>query len=240
MSKVLVFDTETVSLDKPFMYNLGWVVLDLESGENVEEKDYVIERVWHNTELMNTAYYKEKRPLYIKRMRSRKVKMLPLSKVLGDLRKTIKKFNIKVAYAFNSSFDERVFDYNCEFYRLNNPLEQVAIRDIRKVVLGGLLNIRDYKEFINESLASCGSDAERAKIRAKFITEKGRVKTTAESIYSFLTLDYNYCEEHTALEDSKIEAKILCAYFDIPLESENSYQVCCKIASKVNLKWVVI
>lgn len=240
MSKVLVFDTETVSLDKPFMYNLGWVVLDLENGENVEEKDYVIERVWHNTELMNTAYYKEKKPLYIKRMRSRKVKMLPLSKVLGDLRKTIKKFNIKVAYAFNSSFDERVFDYNCEFYRLNNPLEQVAIRDIRKVVLGGLLNIRDYKEFINESLASCGSDAERAKIRAKFITEKGRVKTTAESIYSFLTLDYNYCEEHTALEDSKIEAKILCAYFDIPLESENSYQVCCKIASKVNLKWVVI
>ena len=59
MSKVLVFDTETVSLDKPFMYNLGWVVLDLENGEHLEEKDYVIERVWHNTELMNTAYYKE-------------------------------------------------------------------------------------------------------------------------------------------------------------------------------------
>ena len=235
MSKVLVFDTETVSLDKPFMYNLGWVVLDLENGEHLEEKDYVIERVWHNIELMNTAYYKEKRPLYIKRMRARKVKMLPLSKVLSDLRKTIKKFNIKVAYAFNSRFDERVFDYNCEFYRLNNPLEQVEIRDIRKVVLGGRFNISDYKDFINKSLAEC---EEWAKIRAKFITEKGRVKTTAESIYCYLMLDCNYCEEHTALEDSKIEAKILYAYFDFPLEEEeNYYEVCCKIASKVNLKF---
>lgn len=237
MSKVLVFDTETVSLDKPFMYNLGWVVLDLESGENVEEKDYVIERVWHNTELMNTAYYKEKRPLYIKRMRSRKVKMLPLSKVLGDLRKTIKKFNIKVAYAFNSHFDERVFDYNCEFYRLNNPLEEVEIRDIRKIVLGGRFNINDYKEFIKESLESCETEAERAKIKAKFITEKGRVKTTAESIYCYLMSDCNYCEEHTALEDSKIETEILYAYSVTFLEGENYYQACCNLASKINLKF---
>ena len=237
MSKVLVFDTETVSLDKPFMYNLGWVVLDLENGDHIEEKDYVVERVWHNTELMNTAYYKEKRPLYIKRMRSRKVKMLPLSKILGDLRKTIKKFNIKVAYAFNSSFDERVFDYNCDFYRLNNPLEQVAIRDIRKVVLGGLLDINEYREFIKESLEDGRDEAERAKIRAKFITEKGRMRTTAESIYCYLMLDCTYCEEHTALEDSKIEAKILYAYFTLPFESENCYQACCKIASKVNLKF---
>lgn len=233
MSKVLVFDTETVSLEKPFMYNLGWVVLDLETGDHLEEKDYVVERVWHNIELMCSAYYKEKRPLYIKRMRSRKVKMLPLSKILGDLRRTIKKYDIEVAYAFNSSFDVRVFDHNCDFYRLNNPLEEVEIRDIRKIVLGGQFSIDYYKHFIREGLNDCTDDAERAKMREKFITKTGRMRTTAESIYCYLTDDWSYNEEHTALQDSIIEAKILYAY----LNNSKSYQEYCNNASKINLKF---
>lgn len=233
MSKVLVFDTETVSLEKPFMYNLGWVVLDLETGEHVEEKDYVVERVWHNIELMCSAYYKEKRPLYIKRMRSRKVKMLPLSKILGDLRRTIKKHNIEVAYAFNSSFDVRVFDHNCDFYKLNNPLEEVEIRDIRKIALSGQFDIDKYRYFIKESFSNYTDEADRAKMREKFITKGGRVKTTAESIYCFLTSNFFYNEEHTALQDSIIEAKILYAFLD----NNKSYQEYCECANKLNLKF---
>lgn len=197
---IIVFDTETISLDKPFMYNLGWVVMNKATGEIVSRKDFVIERVWHNIELMNTAYYKDKRPLYIKRMRSRQVKMLSLAQTMRELRKDLRAYGVEVAYAFNSCFDERVFDYNCDFYKINNPLEVIEIRDIRKVFMATDSEFEPYKLWIN-SLEEAN--------RAKFLTAKGNYKTTAECVYAYYTKNLNYQEEHTALADSEIEAYIL-------------------------------
>ena len=69
---ILVFDTETVNLEKPFAYNIGYVVYNTDSAEILVKRDYVVEQVWHNPMLFVTAYYADKRDLYIGRMRSRK------------------------------------------------------------------------------------------------------------------------------------------------------------------------
>jgi hypothetical protein len=41
------------------------------------------------------------------------------------------------------------------------------------------------------------------------VTEKGNVKTNAETVYAYLTRDANYTEAHHALMDCEIEADIL-------------------------------
>ena len=40
---------------------------------------------------------------------------------------------------------------------------------------------------------------------------RGNCQTNAESVFAYLTDNPNYCEEHTALEDSKIELEIFNA-----------------------------
>ena len=57
----VVFDTETTSLNKPFTYNIGYIILN-EGGSVLVKKDFVVEQIWHNLPLFSTAYYSEKRP----------------------------------------------------------------------------------------------------------------------------------------------------------------------------------
>ena len=72
---IAIFDTETTSLDKPFCYNIGYLIVDTENHDTLIKRDYVVEQVWHNPMLFTTAYYADKRDIYIKRMRAKTVKM---------------------------------------------------------------------------------------------------------------------------------------------------------------------
>ena len=62
---IRVFDTETVSLNKPFCYNVGYVIYDVANDRKLARRDFVVEQVWHNPRLFETAYYANKRPLYV-------------------------------------------------------------------------------------------------------------------------------------------------------------------------------
>jgi hypothetical protein len=69
---IMVFDTETTNLEKPFCYNIGYVIFDTERREIVAKRDFVVEQVWHNSMLFTTAYYADKREIYVGRMKARK------------------------------------------------------------------------------------------------------------------------------------------------------------------------
>ena len=69
---IMVFDTETTSLEKPFCYNIGYVIYSTDTAEVLCKKDFVVEQVWHNPMLFVTAYYSSKKELYISRMKGRK------------------------------------------------------------------------------------------------------------------------------------------------------------------------
>ena len=70
--KICVFDTETISIDKPFCYNVGYIIYDTEKKEIVLKKEFVVEQIWHNIALFSTAYFAEKRPFYVASMRAKK------------------------------------------------------------------------------------------------------------------------------------------------------------------------
>ena len=58
---IIVLDTETISLEKQFIYNMGWVVMNTETGEILETQDLVIDQIWQNKPIMITAYYANKK-----------------------------------------------------------------------------------------------------------------------------------------------------------------------------------
>lgn len=201
---ILIFDTETTSLDKPFCYNIGYVVKDTSNWEVLVERDFVVEQVWHNLPLFQSAYYASKRPLYVERMRSRKTTLDKFGYICAQMRRDIKTYNVEGAYAFNSDFDERVFEFNCDWFKVINPFENLPIFDIRGYAHQFLVNDH-YKWWCDKHNA---------------FTETGNYSTTAETLYRYM-FDEEFVEEHTALSDSKIESDILrnCVMFGAKLNT---------------------
>lgn len=196
---IVVFDTETTNLEKPFCYNIGYVIYDTETDQIVLKREFVIEQVWHNPMLFTTAYYADKRELYVSRMKARKIVMDKFGYVCQQMIRDFKAYEIAFAYAFNSPFDTKVFEWNCEWFKCNNPFDNIAILDIRGCVHEFIAKTKSFQDFCE---------------RQERFTENGNYSTTAETLFQYLTGDSEFEEEHTALADSEIELEILkmCVY----------------------------
>lgn len=191
---VIVFDTETTSIEKPFCYNVGYVIHNVDTATTLVKREFVCEQVWHNPMLFTTAYYSNKREIYVKRMRARKIKLEKFGFICQQMIRDIELFEIEFAYAYNSTFDEKVFNFNCDWFKCNNPFDNLTIIDIRG-------NVHNKIAFTDEFKAFCEKNNR--------FTEKGNYSTTAETLFQYIAKDTGFEEEHTALADSEIELEIL-------------------------------
>lgn len=197
-ANAIVFDTETTNLDKPFCYNVGYKIID-SNGNTIVEHDFVVEQIWHNMPLFSTAYYANKRPLYVGRMRSRQTILDKWGYIMATMRREIKMHNVRYAYAYNAPFDDKVFTYNCDYYKTLNPLDTVEVIDIRALAMLALNNDYNFKVWCEEH---------------EEFTESGNYSTTAETLFRYFSDDVSFEEEHTALSDSRIESDILLRLAD--------------------------
>lgn len=189
---IIVLDTETTSLDKPFCYNVGYVIADTSTHEVLVAKNFVVEQIWHNLALFTTAYYANKRNLYIEEMRARRATLTKWGYIMQEMKRDIAKYEVKIAYAYNSPFDDKVFTYNCDWFKTYNPLDNIPIYDIRAYAIKAYVD-DDYKVWCSNH---------------EYFTDSGNYSTTAEVMYRYLFSE-DFEEEHTALADSIIELEIL-------------------------------
>lgn len=192
--RIVVFDTETTSIEKPFAYNIGYTIYDTDEDKKLVEKDFVAEQIWHNRELFTTAYYSDKREGYIERMRARTCRMEKLGRITQEMIRDFKYYEVECGFAYNSPFDDRVFTFNCEWFKIINPFDDIPIYDIRGYVHQYIAFTPDFQKFCDDN---------------KQYTEGGNYSTTAETLYRYLSKDLAFDEAHTALADSLIELDIL-------------------------------
>jgi hypothetical protein len=204
---IMIFDTETTSLDKPFCYNIGYMIVNTD-GEYICSRDFVVEQVWHNPMLFTTAYYANKREVYIKSMRQHKTKMDKFGYICQQMIRDIKNFEVTSAYAYNSPFDEKVFNFNCDWFKCNNPFDNIPIFDIRGYA----------HHYICDEIFKNWCETHNA------FSESGNYSTTAENIYRYISGEIDFVEEHTALADSEIETDILLFALDMGAEIETNYK----------------
>lgn len=198
MNPICIFDTETIDLSNPFCYNIGYIIVDIENDNTFLHRDFVVEQVWHNLPLFESAYYAKKRPLYVNRMRARLASMDKFGYICQQMIRDFRQYNVCAAYAFNSSFDERVFQYNCDWYKCNNPFDNIPVYDIRAFAVNHIAFTDEYQAFCD---------------RLSLYTESGNYSTTAEAFFKYIA-DENFVEEHTALADSICEYEILKYLYD--------------------------
>ena len=90
-------------------------------------------------------------------------------------------------------FDEKVFAFNCDWFKCINPFDEVPIFDIRGYVHNFLVD-DDYKTFCEKN---------------NRFTDTGNYSTTAETVFQYVTGEVDFEEAHTALSDAEIETEIL-------------------------------
>lgn len=204
---IVIFDTETTSLEKPFCYNIGYVIANVGTQKVLLKRDFVCEQVWHNPMLFTTAYYSNKRPIYVEAMRSRKTIMDKFGYICQRMIRDFRNYEVEFAFAFNSPFDEKVFEFNCDWFKCNNPFDNIAVKDIRGFAHRFLVD-DDYIKWCEEN--------------EKF-TDSGNYSTTAEALYQYITADIDFVEDHTALSDSLIEMRILFEALERNANIEDEY-----------------
>lgn len=198
MSKtIMVFDTETTSLNKPFCYNVGWTVAEMEEDGSyhvLEEKEFMVKQVWYNSMLFATAFYADKKEIYHERIRQHFIEVKRFDEIINIIHDTINYHNVEIAYAYNSPFDVRVFQFMTEWFHTSNPFAEIPVYDIRAYFMKAMADNDNYKVFCEEN---------------SFFTDTGNYSTTAETAFRYISSEIDFEEEHTALADSQIELEIL-------------------------------
>ena len=222
---IIVFDTETTNLEKPFCYNIGWVIYDTDTDTTLVKRDYVVEQVWHNPMLFTTAYYADKRDLYVSRMKGKTAYLEKFGYITQKMYHDIREYEIAHAFAYNSPFDVGVFAFNCDWFKCINPLDTVAVHDIRGQVFNKIAFTTEYKEYCEAH---------------ELFTESGNYSTTAEAVYRYIMSDEHFEEEHTALADSIIELEILKECVSRGAEWATDYKTYRSVPRNVGKEYVVI
>ena len=206
--KIAVLDTETTGLQKPFIYDIGVIIYDTDKQEVVKSYNAIIEQVWNNRPLFESAYYAEKRPIYVGLMRSRQAKLTKFGNAMKSIKALLR--GVDGCYAFNSKFDDKAIEFNCQYYGCINPFDTIPMFDIRGYAIKAFGSRQDYVDFCKKH---------------EFLTETGSISTTAESFYAWLNADGEYTEHHTAIDDSIIELEILNKAVNAGLEYQTEYEI---------------
>lgn len=207
----IVLDTETCPVDKDikevlasnmWTYDCGWAVVD-KRGKVYRERSFINADIFlEEKELMNSAYYANKIPMYWKQIKSGERILTSFHNIRKTLLEDIQEFEVKEIYAHNMRFDYGTLTTTQRWltkskYRYFFP-KDVIICDTLKMARDVILKMPTYRTFCEKH---------------GLLTKNGRLSASAENLYRFITKDPTFVEAHTGLEDVMIEKEILAYCF---------------------------
>lgn len=223
-------DKQKIAIAKPLVYDIGWVITDRQ-GNIIKQENFLIQETFFVPTIFNTAYYKDKRPIYMELLEQGKIKACTWDNAMDVLEKDLQVCDISTAY--NACFDyKKAIPFTERYIRAlhSNDYEsyEKAQKDSAEKIIGGndeshndryLLPVFDFrgKEYPIADLwgIACNTliNNERYKrycMKNELFTNSVEYfKTSAETTFQYVTKDFDFIESHTALDDSIIESQIL-------------------------------
>ena len=204
---LLFVDTETIGSlfvkESVLPFEIGTKIYDTEKQKVVREKSYLIRKFFNNKFIMLSTFSATKYPKYFEKLESdKRYKNCSVNDMAQELERVIQRYNIKIMVAHNGNFDKCAIARLCEEFGIENPTKKLDLLDTME--LSKIITFsKDYANYCIENQNVKNSINESA-----FITNSGRVRTTAQAIYSFITKNPTFEEAHTGLEDIDIEIEI--------------------------------
>ena len=223
-------EKQKIAIAKPLVYDIGWVIIDRQ-GTIHKKVNYLVQETFFVPNVFNTAYYKDKRPIYMDLLNKGLVSAKNWNDIALELEYDLQGCDIVTAY--NATFDfkkaipftERYIEhlYNVDY----NIWEQNQYQKCQDIINNK--NNSKNEEFLQPYFDFRGSQYPMADLWTiacdKLINiDKYRnycldndlltasalyFKTSAETSFQYLMNNYNFVEQHTALSDAEIESQIL-------------------------------
>ena len=192
----IVLDVEGMSTARP--YNIGYIITDKYGNTYLERSFAILPCIWEN--LKNCLQAEEMTKKNVEEILSdiedpfnRKYFYNSVEDAKKTILKDIIKFKVTEIWAYNCSFDKASLKrlFASDWDMLDGL---VKFYDIIPAIVNTMLLNEDYVKWCKKN---------------GYITEKGNVQTKAEIIYRYLTGEEEFIEDHTGLNDCKIEKYIL-------------------------------
>ncbi len=202
----IVLDTETCNITKTdkvapgnnLTYDIGFSVVCPSTGEIVMERSYIVREIFFGeVERMKSSYYAEKLPQYYKDIAEGRRVIKSFFDIMNELQDLCDNMNIVAIVAHNARFDVDALNTTARW-----------LTDLYSVRALPNVEIWDTMQMWN---------AVKPKGYDKWCAENGymtnhkppRARLTAEIIYRYISMDVEFVESHTALEDVQIEREIM-------------------------------
>lgn len=218
---------KNIAIAKPLIYDLGWKVMDAK-GNTYARKNYLISEIFSVPSIFDTAYYAEKRPLYLEKLEKGEI-------VLADWRSAVRElvedmdaceavgaynsmFDFKKAIPFTDLYINKL--YSADFHKWlkwqNKLADELATGIVHPNTHGFDETIFRFREkeyplfdlwgLSCRHILNC-DEYKQMCLDEKWETASGKYfKTSAETAFRFYSERCDFIEAHTAIEDCDIEA----------------------------------
>ena len=198
MRKVFaILDIETLT-DARLAFDIAWILYD-SKGNELERHNYLVSEIaetpFAQILIRRDSFMRNKSQFYMDGMAFNSFDIKSLYDIYCDFHAAAFKYNAKIVMcAYNAKFDYSVLNDNMQaYYGMDFFNDKVEVVDIMTMALA---TICDTNKFVRWCQLN------------DMVTEKGNVKTNAETVYAYLTRDTDFVEAHHALQDCEIEADI--------------------------------
>ena len=197
----VVLDTETVSsVDNHKtlrVYDFGFVVLD--GKDNIVlSRNWIVREIFYNDSLMSGAYYADKLPQYKQEIVDGIREIKNFAAIRKEFIAICQEYRVSQIWAYNAGFDRNAL--NATTTVLSNGIcEEFLPANIMwcDIMQNAAMHICDTKKYYQFCIEN------------GYVSKAGNCKTSAETVYRFLTGNVDFEEAHTGLRDAQIEAQIL-------------------------------
>lgn len=194
----MILDTETAgTFNSPIVYDISGIVID-DEGKEIERFAIIISDTFF-TKLMETAAFKDKKPLYMENVTNRVYSIMTFRQARAYINALMFAHDITQILAYNARFDKEALRKTAEYFEgtgtdffAEKPIEWIDILKLaRHIFKDDELYVQWCQEF-------------------GFLTkhEKPRTQFTAEVVYRYITKNPDFQELHMGIYDSQIEKEI--------------------------------
>lgn len=186
--------SDTVDPKNMLVYDIGWTVSTV-TGEIIASRAFIVAEIFFGEQSkMQSTYYANKIPEYIKQIAKGERIVLPFASIRKILMRDITNYGANIVQAYNTYFDLIALNTTLryltdEYYYFD---KSIIFWDIMKMVTP-ITKTNKYKKWCIEN---------------EFVTSKGYPKKSAEVIYRYITKDNDFIEKHCSIEDVTIELEI--------------------------------
>lgn len=198
MRKVFaILDIETIT-NARLAFDIAWIVYD-SKGNELERYNALVSEIadmpYGIALISYDEFMKNKSAFYRDMITFNSVPIKSFADIAHDFAMISKRYNARtVMCAYNAKFDYSVLNANANmYYGYDFFNDDVEVVDIMTMALATICDTNKFVRWCNVN---------------GFVTEKGNVKTSAESVYAYLINNNDFEEAHHALLDCEIEGII--------------------------------